>query len=54
MEESIQSSHGSTPREIVDRIMDDVKSFSAGAEQSDDITLLVLARKSAACETAAR
>ncbi len=49
LEESILSVHGSSPREIVARIMEDVRSFSAGAEQSDDITLLVLARKSAAC-----
>ena len=35
---------GKAPRELLEQVRDDVASFSSGAEQSDDITILTLAR----------
>lgn len=46
LEESIRKTGSSSPRDIVERILANVREFAAGAEQSDDITLLVLTYKS--------
>jgi sigma-B regulation protein RsbU (phosphoserine phosphatase) len=33
---------GATPKEIVTRVLSDVRGFAAGAKQSDDITVLAV------------
>jgi len=33
-----------SPQEIIDTVKDDIKTFADGAEQSDDITMLVIKR----------
>jgi sigma-B regulation protein RsbU (phosphoserine phosphatase) len=38
----IERSHGADPRVLVERIVDAVRSFTAGAVQSDDISLMVV------------
>lgn len=43
--QSIQKSKNAFPQEIVEGILADVKDFTTGAEQSDDITILVLTYK---------
>jgi phosphoserine phosphatase RsbU/P len=40
--QSIQKNESSLPKDIIGRILGDVKDFVAGAEQSDDITMLAL------------
>lgn len=42
MEETLQGVNGQSSEEIIKRVVKDVHHFSAGAPQSDDITLLVL------------
>ena len=44
MEKFFKENSSSDSQEYVDRLVDDVKSFSGNAEQSDDITLLYLIR----------
>jgi serine phosphatase RsbU (regulator of sigma subunit) len=44
MEKFFQQNNSSSSQEYVDKLVDDVKSFSGNAEQSDDITLLYLIR----------
>jgi sigma-B regulation protein RsbU (phosphoserine phosphatase) len=46
MEEFFLKNKTKTAQEFVDKIVTDVKSFTGNAEQSDDITLLYLIRKS--------
>jgi len=42
MEETLQGVNGQSSEEVIKRVVKDVHHFSAGAPQSDDITLLVL------------
>jgi len=42
MEETLQGVNGQSSEEVIKRVVKDVHQFSAGAPQSDDITLLVL------------
>ena len=42
MEETLQGVNGQSSEEVIKRVVKDVHRFSAGAPQSDDITLLVL------------
>jgi sigma-B regulation protein RsbU (phosphoserine phosphatase) len=37
---TLASCSGATPNEIVNRVLTDVRTFAAGAKQSDDITVL--------------
>jgi sigma-B regulation protein RsbU (phosphoserine phosphatase) len=46
MEEFFMKNKTNTAQEFVDKIVKDVKSFTGNAEQSDDITVLYLIRKS--------
>lgn len=46
MERKLSSLNGKTCREIVDGQLEDVRQFANGAEQSDDITIMALKRKS--------
>jgi sigma-B regulation protein RsbU (phosphoserine phosphatase) len=46
MEEFFLQNKTKTAQEFVDKIVKDVKSFAGNAEQSDDITVLYLIRKS--------
>jgi serine phosphatase RsbU (regulator of sigma subunit) len=46
MEEFFLKNKTNTAKEFVDKIVKDVKSFTGNAEQSDDITVLYLIRKS--------
>lgn len=46
LEELLHGQHCKSAEEITERILADVDEFVAGAEQSDDITVLVLHRKS--------
>ena len=45
MEKFFRENNSSSSQEFVDKLVDDVKNFSGGAEQSDDITLIYLTRK---------
>jgi sigma-B regulation protein RsbU (phosphoserine phosphatase) len=37
---ALAGAEGSTPAEVVTRVMTDLRAFTAGAKQSDDITVL--------------
>lgn len=41
----IAGCHGMSPREMVDRVIDEVQNFAVGTEQSDDLTLLAICYK---------
>lgn len=42
LEEFLKKQHNSNPTELINKLIEEVESFSAGAEQSDDITILAL------------
>ena len=42
LQEFLQRAHGSSPTELIRGVVNEVKRFSCGAEQSDDITTLAI------------
>ncbi|RLC50416.1 MAG: fused response regulator/phosphatase, partial [Candidatus Cloacimonadota bacterium] len=42
MEDILNNIQGKMPKEIIEDTLEEVETFTLGAEQSDDITLLVL------------
>src|SRR3989441_6397033 len=42
LQEFLQRAHGSSPTELIRSVVNEVKRFSCGAEQSDDITTLAI------------
>ncbi|MCR4559267.1 MAG: SpoIIE family protein phosphatase [Bacteroidales bacterium] len=44
LNDSLQDAAMRSPQEIIDTVKDDIKTFADGAEQSDDITMLVIKR----------
>jgi sigma-B regulation protein RsbU (phosphoserine phosphatase) len=44
LNDSLQDAAMRSPQEIIDTVKDDIKTFANGADQSDDITMLVIKR----------